>query len=93
MAYGLRAKISPTVELNDIHIHLALDGPPTVRLEGTVRHARTKQVISKAAFDTGVLGPAGVQFITELKQAFGTNPPTDGKVTRERDTAAAMGRV
>lgn len=94
MAYGLRAKITPGVELNDIHIHLTLDGPPTVRLEGTVRHARTRQVIGSAAVTTGILGPAGVQFITELKEAFGaSHPPTDGRVTRERDNAATMGRL
>jgi len=97
MAYGLRAKISPGVELNDIHIHLTLDGPPAVRLEGAVRHARTRQVIGRATIDTGVLGPAGVRFITELKEAFGSAyPPTEGKPARERDSSsitASMGRV
>lgn len=75
MAYGLRAKISPGVELHDIHVHLVPDGPPTVKLVGTVRHARTNRLIGQVTIDTSVLGAAGVAFINELKDAFGGMAP------------------
>ena len=69
MAYGIRARIRPGIELNLIEIRLS-DGPPMVRCEGTVRHARTRRVIGKAQIDTVILGPAGVAFIQEIKAAF-----------------------
>src|SRR5579859_1227480 len=94
MAYGLRAKIAPGVELHDIHIHLAVDRPPEVRLEGVVRHAKTARIIGTTTIKTVVLGPAGVAFINELKDAFGAYVAANGPVKEpnERYSAAALGR-
>jgi hypothetical protein len=70
LAYGIRARIRPGIELNLIEIRLQPNGPPMVRCEGTVRHARTRRVIGSAKIDTVILGPAGVAFINEIKDAF-----------------------
>lgn len=92
-AYGLRAKIAPGVEINDIHIHLAPDRPPTVQLVGACRHAKTSRLIGTVTIDTVVLGPAGVQFINEMKEAFGGHVASNSRDHNERQPSEAVGRI
>ena len=71
--HWLKSRISPTVDLDTITVHLRHDVPvPTVELGGRVLAADHKaRAVSRATITTAHLTPAGATFIEEMKAMFG----------------------